>query len=477
MNISKDGSKLFVVRGSNVVISFFALAYFANFLGAGELGTFFLFQASLRLLSIPADFGINEGIQKRISEGEHPSSVLTSGLLLKAPFLLVVGLAVYVFHPVIESYIGLEITLALVSGLVIYEYARGIEQALRGELRVGETATLQLGRQVTWASAGLVLVVAGFGARGLIISFLLGYVVMLVWGLYKLETPFGSVSVGRCRSIIHYAKYSFIGSVGGSFYSWMDVIVVGFFLSAAHVGAYEVAWRVASVLTLFSSSLAMTMFPQVSAWAAEDEREMIETTLPKVTTPAFVVATPAVFGAIVVGEEVLALPFGSEFAVASGVLVVFMGIKALQSVGEIYARTLRAIDRPDLIAHTRIVSAFLNVILNILLVWQFGIMGAAIATALSFMVFVGGTMYFLNLFIKVTVPKRHIGWTIVSSVVMMLSLGLITERVTIVSLPRLVAVIGLGGLVYLFVLSLYSPLRSDLLDFAREAVVGRQIQK
>lgn len=52
----------------------------------------------------------------------------------------------------------------------------------------------------------------------------------------------------------------------------------------------------------------------------------------------------------------------------------------------VFGRSLQAVNRPDLAARATIVGVALNLVLNVVLVWEFGITGAAVATMVASLV-------------------------------------------------------------------------------------------
>lgn len=470
MNIARSVVKLFTARIGAQFIGFLGLVYFARELGAAQIGIFFLFQAVLSILALPADIGIREGIEKRISEGENPEKILTTGLLLKMGFSFVLSVGLVTIRNIINGYIGGQVTVLLIIALIMNALSEVAIRTLKGELRVGETASLQFARQVVWVGVGAFFVWMGFGYVGLIYSLILGFGVVFMWGMYKRSTTFGAVSSNHARSLWAYSKYSFVGAVGGSFYSWMDVAIIGFFLPETHVGAYEMAWRVGVVVTLLSSTIAATIFPQVSEWEAEEDKQQIESLVSNAITPALLVVVPAFFGSLLLSREIMGLLFGQEFVIAWLVLIIFMAINLVQAVTGIVARTLRAIDHPELVAKARMVSIIANIVLNIILVWQLGIIGAAIATGIALTIYTLLVLLYLNERISIRFPHYEIGWCVLSSVGMAVIIAGVDSQLEINTLPRLFGVVGLGAVVYFTFLAIYKPLRFKIINSASRMV-------
>lgn len=470
MNIARSSIRLFVARATSSFVAFLGITFFARELGSHQMGVFFLFQALLGMVSIPADFGINSGVTKRLSEGESPGSILSTAILLKALLLLPFILGIVLFRGPINNYLGGDLALLLVLALVLQESAKLTIQVLKGELRVGETAGPLLSRKVMYVGVGSILVFTGAGVRGIIYGLLAGFLIMLVWGTWKGSTPLGSPSIGYARSLFDYSKYAFVSSIGGYFYSWMDVAIIGLFLTQSDVGVYEIAWRVTAVVMLFSSSIATTIFPQVSQWDAEDATERIESLLSDAIAPALFVAVPAFFGVVLFSREILKLVFGAEYAGGWLVLVILMGEKVIQSAHIILGRSLQGIDRPDLAAKAGVISIVLNLVLNVVLIFEYGIIGAAVATALSFVVNSILHAYYLSQFVSIRIPYVRIAGCVAASFGMAIVLNLAESVVVIDSLLVLLLIVGLGVVVYVgFVLMIPSS-RVVVLDNIRRAI-------
>lgn len=463
MNFARSSLKLFFAKSVGSIISFLGITYFARELGAAQVGIFFLFEAILGLLTIPADFGLNGAVEKRISEGESSGSFLSSAILLKPIPIAIIILIIIVMRPLLDQYIGGEVALLLALAIVLQEIARLSVFVLRGELRVGETAVLRMLRQVTWVGVGFVLVSEGFDAIGLIYGLLSGLFVMAVWGWYKCSTSLSYPSRVHAYSLIEYGKYNLISSVGGYVYNWMDVAVLGLFVPQSQVGAYEIAWRISSVVILFSTAIAETIFPQISAWDSSDAKSNIGTTISNAITPSLAFVIPSFFGVLVFSREILGIIFGSEFTIAWVVLIILMGEKLFQAVHKILGRGLQGVDRPDLAAYATISSIFVNLALNIILIIQLGITGAAVATMISFALNTVIHGHFVSKFVDIEIPYLELGWLVLSSASMAVILMTIQRFIVIDNTFRLATVIAIGAATYGIVALSNHTLRRKLL--------------
>jgi len=138
MNIAQSSLKLFIAKTASAALQFIGITYFARELGAAPMGVFFLFQALLGMLAIPADFGLRGAVEKRISEGKSQGTFLSSALALKAIPIITIVLAIVSFRSLINNYIGADIAKLLAVAIVLQEIAQLSVVVLKGELRVGK---------------------------------------------------------------------------------------------------------------------------------------------------------------------------------------------------------------------------------------------------------------------------------------------------------------------------------------------------
>lgn len=459
MNLSKASLQIFISNITKAAISFLGIAFFSQKLGASQIGIFFLFQALLGILSIGADFGLRGAIEKRISEGNTKGSVLSTGILIKIIPITVIIVGIIFLQPWINEYLGRKLAIFLVISLVLKEASSLTAFILRGELRVGETAVLTVARDIVWVGGGVILVNQGYDMIALVYTFILGQFAMMIWGWYKISVPVDYPTLDSARSLVNFGKYDLVSTVGGYFYSWMDVALIGLFLTQTEVGAYEVAWRVSAVSLLFSRAVASIILPQVSQWNAKDSTQQIESIIQKMITPSIIFVLPSFFGIIIISSEILEIIFGSEFAIASTVLIILMGEKVLQSIHIILSRTLQGIDKPGLAARASVISIVINLALNIILILSLGLVGAAIATALSFAVNTILHGRYLSRFVSIKLPYSEVGWCVISSALMMIILYLYSSYVNIQSVIQLFGGILLGAAVYLLIVLMFRPIR------------------
>ncbi|MFC4437780.1 MULTISPECIES: oligosaccharide flippase family protein [Natrialbaceae] len=467
MDIVKSSFKVLMAKTAGALLTFVGTVIFARELGATALGIFFLFQAALGVLAVPADFGLRTAVEKRLSEGQTGDQIFTAGIILKTVPLGAVSVGIIAFQGTINAYLGAPLAMYLVLTLILQELADFSLRLLRGELRVGETWFLQFIRDAGWVVVGIPLLVLGFDVYALVYGLLVGFTVTFVWGMHKTSLAFQQPAKLHVDSLVSYAKFDVFSGVGKQFYSRMDLLVIAIFLPKAAVSSYEIAWLITMVVILTGESVAVTIFPQVSEWSAQKATDRIEAIVPAALVPGLLISIPAFFGTLVFSSEILGLVFGDAYTIASVALIILMGEKILQSFYVVFGRSLRAINREDLSAKSTIVSIVANLILTFVLVPLFGLSGAAIATAVSFGLNTILHAVYLSEFISIRFPIVEVGWALVAAITMTISLLALRHVLPIQTLVELLLVISLGALTYTVVLLLFPPLRKNVIVQAK----------
>lgn len=466
MNILRSGLKIFSSKVTASMLNFGAIVYFSRELGPTQIGIFFLFETLLMMISMVVDFGFSGALEKRLSEVKGKSGYFTTALLLKLCGILLTIPILLLLSDFINDYLGANLIIYLIIAICLFEIRKLIYSTLIGELRPAETAPLIIVEKGTWLILGSVLLFI-LDVKAIIISLIFGYIASLVLGIFKLHASLGKPSLHQLKSLYNYAKYNIISSVGGFIYNWMDVALIGLFLTTTEVGQYEIAWRVSLLFILLSTALSQALFPQISKLGKIGNKRKIEELISNYLTYSLILIIPGFFGAIILSEQVLSIVFGKEFIVASIVLVILMAEKLTQGIQLVIGKSLQALDFPNLAARATVYGVVLNLILNVALIPYYGIEGAAMATAISSLV--GGALfhgYYLSHQINLKFNFMDICWCFFSGIVMAIIVYAINAYFTISSILQLCVIIMIGTIVYGAFIYLYKPIREKLIkDF------------
>jgi len=452
MNLRKAVLKLFSGGLVLSVLEFAAISLFTQISGAAAIGSFFVFQALVGIIGVPGDLGVSRAAEKQLA-GEDPqgevmaTAVILKGLLI-SPWVLILFLAAQY----VESYVGVVgITPFVALGLITSQGRRLSIRFLAGQLRVGQTALLRLIGKVAWIFTGLILVEVNWGATGIIAAFILGDIMTILGALARMNITVSWPTAARARQMLNFGRYVFIGSVSGYVYSWMDVAILRLFVPVSLVGAYEVAWRVASLSMMLSKAIKDTLFPQISRWHTEERYDEIENAFKKWMQPPLYLTIPAFMGAIVLGRDILRILFDADIVVAYPVLLIFMLERTLRTISMLLGPSLFAMDKPKWGYRGNVASILVNLVLNVSLIPFFGIMGAAVATTLGSAVSVAMNINYVSRIVPIHFPWSRVAWS-TGSAVLMASTVYLLYPFLLPGLRGLILGIGCGICIYMLLL-------------------------
>jgi putative peptidoglycan lipid II flippase len=140
-------------------------------------------------------------------------------------------------------------------------------------------------------------------------------------------------------------------------------------------------------LGVLGISLATAIFPVLSAAAANNDQRLLSQTIRQGVQAAVFIALPATVGLILIARPLAALIYQhGEFTTSDTkrvqVVLIFYSLGLCgYFLQQLITRAFYSIQNSKWPAYTSIISVFLNVFLNLTLIWKMGVAGLALATA------------------------------------------------------------------------------------------------
>lgn len=468
MKVSTNTLVEFLSKITLTVAGFASTLLFARYLGSSVLGQYFLLIGMLSWLEFAGQLGITKAIQKRVSENQFPAAYLGAGLLIQAVIATLLVGAILLAGSHVNRYIGASVSELMVF-LVLVRLGYGyVTAGLRGQHRVATAAILEAAATVLQAGVQVVLAIGlGLGFLGLVYGYLSAFGVIIALGIILIFGKHQPVLPSRehVDSLLSFAQYSWLGVLKTRTSAWMDIIVLGFFVPQSLVGIYGASWRVAVVISLASQSLWQALFPAMSELNAKENTTEIRSLFEKGLMYGGVIAIPGAVGLIILGSQILRV-YGSDFT-QGGYILAILSLSALFASYEGQFRAaLDAIDRPDLTFRSNFLFLVTNITGNVILVWQFGWIGAAVATSGSMLTSLLYSYTLLDQTLGVTIPLREIGKQVTASAVMAASVFIIDTIVNSLPYYFVIVTISVGVIIYgVTLLGLSPEVRSKVAEY------------
>lgn len=168
--------------------------------------------------------------------------------------------------------------------------------------------------------------------------------------------------------------------------SWTDTLMLGYFKTPEIVGMYNAAYTVASLLSVVINSVGFLYVPIISQLFSKNQIKELGVINATSTRWTFMFTLPLFFLFFIYPEFVLNFFYDSRYIEASIVLQILSIGFIMNSYFGMNYYTLMSIGQSKLLMNCTLISAALNILLNLLLIPSFGMIGASIASCLSFVV-------------------------------------------------------------------------------------------
>jgi O-antigen/teichoic acid export membrane protein len=161
-----------------------------------------------------------------------------------------------------------------------------------------------------------------------------------------------------------------------------DTIVIGFLLGPMMAGLYSAAYKPVTVMLAMPTTYFIGLFPALSRAHAQN-RESFREIATRSFGLAALGAVPIGIGAFFLAAPIINFLFGPAYASAATVLQILSWSAVLVILRGTFRQSLTAAGKAGLDLRCAGASVLLNVILNLLLIPRYGIIGAAVATLIS----------------------------------------------------------------------------------------------
>jgi O-antigen/teichoic acid export membrane protein len=431
------------------VVGFIGTLYFARTLGAGPIGTYSL-GVSIVIWGTVFDFGLGIAAVKRISERGRQSEFFVASLLLYTVIIAVYCIVLFFARDAINSYVGSDVAVLLVllfAGMMGYG---AVTNGIKGLNAVQVKNWIDVVEQTARIAVQATLVAIGLSFAGLYVGYVIsvgiGLGTALIYIYTRSEVSLAVPSRSDFQELFDFAKFSWLTRLKSQSVSWMDVFVLGFFVSQSLVGVYQIAWTVSKTFGLLPKAMSSNVFPEVSGLTVDDHKQ-IQMLVTEGLAYAGYVAIPGTVGAMLLGQRVLGI-YGQEFRSGALILVILVAAAAVRGYERHLLKILDSLDHPDITFRVNSVFISVNTGLNVVLIWLYGPVGAAVATFVSTFCSLSLAWYSANQLVDFRLPM----WEIVIQVAAALWMGVIVAGLdTIVpvgGLVELIILVGAGGCVY-----------------------------
>jgi len=386
--------------GASLVLMPLSLAngvLIARTVGPVGKGALDLILATAGLLVMILGFSLAPGITYVVAKGKTDIRALTSRLLLVAGAQTVATLMILVLisnTPYSDKFLPTGVGRWLLLGTTLYVLLELLTANWKAMLvgrqeivRVNNSEMLGrllqflllFGIAATLASKGGNISVAVLFAIAVTVSAFINLSL-----LFKLRTAFKEhTGTNSFREALGFALPCYLGNLTQFLNYRLDVFIVSFFAGYASVGRYTLAVGLGQLIWMLSNAAASVLLPKLAA-GEHGELDQRAAHVMRVNRLALVASFAGALVIGIAGSQLIPLLYGEAFRSSIDALLwILPGIVAF-SIVNVLAAFLAGIGKPRLNLIVSTISLAVTISLDLVLIPRFDIVGAAIASSVSY---------------------------------------------------------------------------------------------
>jgi len=222
------------------------------------------------------------------------------------------------------------------------------------------------------------------------------------WRLACGNTPRFTINTSDLKSLMRRSKWLFLSAVLAYCYTKLDQPLVGILISVEQLGIYRSAWQIVNGLNLFLLIVPLLLYPKLVTWFADSpstlwrkQRKIFSVLAPV----CFIIATIAIIAA----PAVYPLIYGPQFAAGALPSAILLSGELVGMLAGIYTWGLWAARKDAVVLVLLSAIATVSIVANLLVIPEWGIMGAATVNLSSQLLLFGGAVVLAH----PTAPRQH----------------------------------------------------------------------
>lgn len=372
----------------------------ARYLGADVYGLFNLGLAVIGIILSLVLVGLPLGLLRYISyyygknDNNSIYAVINSALKIILPLSLIFAFLLFIFAEKISLFFfhneSMRSVLKLLSfAIPVSALATCTDYILQAFQKVNYLIiSRNIVEPILKVAASAIVIYLGYSLLGITAVYLFSLLITALLMAYFLKKMLSFKKILRApytlfRQMLHFSVPLMLSDIFSMLLVWSDTLILGYFVSAVQVGIYNAAVPTARLLHTIPVALRTLFVPTISGlYAQKKDFSRIYKTVSKWL---FLIGLPSFILLSLYSKQMLSIFFGSVFAEGYIVLIFIALSFFIYSVLFTSESILLIMKKTKLILLNSLLTVFINIALNVLLIPKYGILGAAISTSASFL--------------------------------------------------------------------------------------------
>ena len=180
-------------------------------------------------------------------------------------------------------------------------------------------------------------------------------------------------------TLIIYSLPLFFSSIMTTSGTYMDRIIVSYFINLSYLGIYNYALVIASVAAVLTMPISNLLIPKLSGYFSLDDRAGFRNTVKMLLNVSSLIYIPGAMGIAAVSKITLYIFAGPSYVIAYIPLIIIMFVTSLFIGTVILASAVKSVQKSRIFIFSSGAALLSNIILSIVLIPRYNIIGAGIA--------------------------------------------------------------------------------------------------
>ncbi|MGR6836805.1 lipopolysaccharide biosynthesis protein [Syntrophomonas erecta] len=380
LTISNFGSKILV---------FFLVPLYTRVLSTAEYGSYDIVITTINLLLPILTLSISESVMRfTLDKNNDPKETFTIGLkiVIRAWLFLILLIILnnkFNIISILKTYSLYMLLLFFVNSLyrLCSQFARGTEKIVDLSIAGVISSFAMVIFNV------LFLLYFKLGIAGFFLANILSYLMAIIYYIFRLkiysQIVITKTSTKMIKDMKDYSKPLTLNSISWWINNAADRYIVTWMCGLAVNGVYAIAYKIPSILEVFQSIFLQAW--QISAVKSfeDNDKEIFFSQIYNIYN-FFMVMLCSVL--IIMVKFVAGILFANEFYWAWVFVPVILLANVFGAMSGLIGGVFSAVKDTKIYSYSTTIGAITNIVLNIILIYLIGAMGAAIATATSYFV-------------------------------------------------------------------------------------------
>ena len=421
LEVVKKSISSIIVKILGVIIVIGLSVFLARTIGAEGLGLINLSHRIVAISIIVGLFGMTKVIIKEVAialnnkELEHIGNVMHTSYWLNGSITILLSVLLILASPWLANNIFQEpkLTYPLIISFVVMTpqvFSRIFSSGLIGYRKIWQSNLVE--QTLSVFLTGLLLLLFSLFLGELTVNivailYAIGRIgVTICVGLYWKNLYINNGQRKKIfKQLVKTSKPLFLVSIAGVIINSSDIIILGLFSSAKEVGVYLVAARISLLTNMLLLVTNSAISPKIATLYADRDTRSMENMLKKITQGLFLIGLFVYFIFITLGDWILAI-WGPEFKEAYPILLI-LGFGQLINLGTgAVGMVLTMTGHEKTQRNISIAFMIIFLTLSLFLSSIYGILGSAIASAITISGINLTKLFYVKKHIKINIYKK-----------------------------------------------------------------------